>query len=200
MPEGTRRTPTGSEPAVTTAATSDDAPPSATDAVAPGVVVASTGVALASATDPPSSDGEVPDVPRRPGLPRLALVAIVAGSLVLVLAGARSTSGIIGPAFLALVLTITVHPVRRALVRRNVPDWLVAVAVVVSVYLLLISVSLALVVSAGRLAQLLPQYTDEFDKYTAEVTSWLASLGVTEDQASSVGSVDRPEQPGRPHR
>jgi len=181
----------GAEPAVTTAATSDDAPPSATDAVPPGVVVGSPGVALASATDPPSSDRGIPDVPRRPGLPRLALVAIVAGSLVLVLAGARTTSGIIGPAFLALVLTITVHPVRRALVRRNVPDWLVAVAVVVSVYLLLISVSLALVVSAGRLAQLLPQYTDEFDKYTAEVTSWLASLGVTEDQASSVGrSID----------
>ena len=72
------------------------------------------------------------------------------------------------PPFLALVLTITVHPVRRALVRRNVPEWLVAVAVVVSVYLLLISVSVALLVSAGRLAQLLPQYKDEFDTYTAE--------------------------------
>ena len=102
------------------------------------------------------ADGSAPDVPRRAGLPRLALVVIVGGSLVLVLAGARSTAGIIGPAFLALVLTITVHPVRRALVRRHVPDWLVAVAVVLSVYLLLISVSLALVVSAGRLAGCCP--------------------------------------------
>ena len=102
---------------------------------------------------------------------------IVAGSLVLVLAGARETAGIIGPAFLALVLTITVHPVRRALVRRNVPDWLVAIAVVLSVYFLLFSVSIALVISAGRLAELLPQYQDEFSKYTADVTNWLASLG-----------------------
>ena len=115
-------------------------------------------------------------------------MVIVAGSLVLVLAGARSTAGIIGPAFLALVLTITVHPVRRALVRRNVPDWLVAIAVVLSVYFLLFSVSIALVISAGRLAELLPQYKDEIGKYTANVTDWLQSLGITSDQAASVSS------------
>jgi predicted PurR-regulated permease PerM len=142
-------------------------------------------------TGGPASDGEAPDVPRRPGLPRLALVVIVAGSLVLVLAGARETAGIIGPAFLALVLTITVHPVRRALVRRNVPEWLVAIAVVLSVYFLLFSVSIALVISAGRLAALLPQYQDEFTKYTADVTNWLSSLGITKDQATEAGrSID----------
>jgi predicted PurR-regulated permease PerM len=130
----------------------------------------------------------MPDVPRRPGLPRLAMVAIVAGSLVLVLAGARETAGIIGPAFLALVLTITVHPVRRALARRNVPDWLVAVAVVLSVYFLLFSVSIALVISAGQLAELVPQYKDEINKYVTDVTNWLAGLGITKDQASSVSS------------
>jgi predicted PurR-regulated permease PerM len=119
------------------------------------------------------------------------MVAIVGGSLVLVLAGARETSGIIGPAFLALVLTITVHPVRRALVRRHVPEWIVAVAVVLSVYFLLFSVSIALVVSAGRLAELLPQYEDEFTRYTTGISSWLASLGVTTEQATSVGqSID----------
>jgi predicted PurR-regulated permease PerM len=180
----------GPEP-VLAAATTDDAPPTSTDAVEPGAVVVPGDTAVPMATDGPASDDEVPDVPRRPGLPRLAMVAMVAGSLVLVLAGARATAGIIGPAFLALVLTITVHPVRRALVRRNVPEWLVAVAVVLSVYVLLISVSLALVVSAGRLAQLLPQYQDEFTTYTNELTSWLSSLGVSQDQASSVGqSID----------
>jgi predicted PurR-regulated permease PerM len=156
--------------------------------VAPGAFVE-------AAPAPPSVelvDDAAPDVPRRPGLPRLAMVAIVAGSLVLVLAGARATAGIIGPAFLALVLTITVHPVRRALVRRRVPDWLVAVAVVLSVYLLLVSVSLALVVSAGRLAELLPQYKDEFSTYTDQLTTWLSSLGVTTDQAGSIGKAVDP--------
>jgi AI-2 transport protein TqsA len=178
----------GASPSATTAS-SHDGPPPATVAVVAGAV-AVPGNPTAATTVAAAGHG-VPDVPRRAGLPRLAMVAIVAGSLVLVLAGARSTAGIIGPAFLALVLTITVHPVRRALVRRNVPEWLVAIAVVVSVYLLLISVSVALLVSAGRLAQLLPQYRDEFDKYTAQISSWLASLGVTKDQASSVGeSID----------
>jgi AI-2 transport protein TqsA len=189
---------TGREP-VLTAAPTDDAPPASTDVVEPGAVAGSgatsdVGPADAVAgvvTGGPASDGEAPDVPRRPGLPRLALVVIVAGSLVLVLAGARETAGIIGPAFLALVLTITVHPVRRALVRRNVPEWLVAIAVVLSVYFLLFSVSIALVISAGRLAALLPQYQDEFTKYTADVTNWLSSLGITKDQATEAGrSID----------
>jgi AI-2 transport protein TqsA len=189
---------TGREP-VLTAAPTDDAPPASTDVVEPRAVAGSgamsdVGPADAVAgvvTGGPASDGEAPDVPRRPGLPRLALVVIVAGSLVLVLAGARETAGIIGPAFLALVLTITVHPVRRALVRRNVPEWLVAIAVVLSVYFLLFSVSIALVISAGRLAALLPQYQDEFTKYTADVTNWLSSLGITKDQATEAGrSID----------
>jgi AI-2 transport protein TqsA len=189
---------TGREP-VRTSAPTDDAPPASTDVVEPGAVAGSgatsdVGPADAVAgvvTGGPASDGEAPDVPRRPGLPRLALVVIVAGSLVLVLAGARETAGIIGPAFLALVLTITVHPVRRALVRRNVPEWLVAIAVVLSVYFLLFSVSIALVISAGRLAALLPQYQDEFTKYTADVTNWLSSLGITKDQATEAGrSID----------
>ena len=175
----------GASPPATTVSSHDDGPPSATDAVVAGAV-AVPGDRPPRTTVVPAGDG-VPDILRRAGLPRLAMVVIVAGSLVLVLAGARSTAGIIGPAFLALVLTITVHPVRRALVRRNVPEWLVAVAVVVSVYLLLISVSVALLVSAGRLAQLLPQYKGEFDTYTAQLSSWLTSLGVTQDQASSVG-------------
>jgi AI-2 transport protein TqsA len=180
----------GSEPAPASSPTASphDGPPSATVTVAPGAFVE-------PAPAPPSVglvDDAAPDVPRRPGLPRLAMVAIVAGSLVLVLAGARATAGIIGPAFLALVLTITVHPVRRALVRRRVPDWLVAVAVVLSVYLLLVSVSLALVVSAGRLAELLPQYKDEFSTYTDQLTTWLSSLGVTTDQAGSIGKAVDP--------
>ena len=185
----------GHEPAAR-AAVIGDVPPSTTDPVVPGAVgepgfvadvTTPDAVAPVGAASPASADA-VPDVPRRPGLPRLAMVAIVGGSLVLVLAGARETAGIIGPAFLALVLTITVHPVRRALARRNVPDWLVAVAVVLSVYFLLFSVSIALVISAGQLADLVPQYKDEIDKYTADVTNWLAGLGITKDQASSVGS------------
>ncbi|MFL6152605.1 MAG: AI-2E family transporter [Ornithinibacter sp.] len=188
----------GPRPATRTTAVGD-VPPSTTDAVVPGAVGVPGAVpgettpdaAVEVDPDPTASAEPVPDVPRRPGLPRLAMVAIVGGSLVLVLAGARETAGIIGPAFLALVLTITVHPVRRALVRRNVPEWVVALAVVLSVYFLLFSVSIALVVSAGRLAALLPQYEDEFTKYTADISTWLASLGVTKDQATSVGrSID----------
>ena len=115
-------------------------------------------------------------------LPRLALVLLVTASLTVTLAGLRATAGIIGPAFLALVLTITVHPVRRWLVRRSVPNWLASLVVVLTVYALLAAMTLALVVSVGRLAALVPEYQDVFAGYVASVSDWLAGLGVSEEQ------------------
>ena len=90
-------------------------------------------------------------------LPRIALVLLVAASLTVTLAGARAVSDIIGPTVLALVLTITVHPLRRRLVRRGMAEWLVSLIAVISVYFLLLGVSLAVVYSIGRLAALIPE-------------------------------------------
>lgn len=59
-------------------------------------------------------------------LPRSALVLLVVASLTVALAGVRAAADIVGPAVLALVLIITVHPVRRRLVRRGLPEWLVS--------------------------------------------------------------------------
>ncbi|MDN5804521.1 MAG: AI-2E family transporter, partial [Microlunatus sp.] len=53
-----------------------------------------------------------------------AVTVLVAGASALVLVvGLRYFSGIIGPLFLALVLTVTVHPLRRALSRGRLPGW-----------------------------------------------------------------------------
>ena len=124
-------------------------------------------------------------------LPRTALVLIVAASIVIVLAGVRATADIIGPAVLALVLTITVHPIRRRLVRRGLPEWLVSLAVVVSVYLLLIGVSVSVVYSLGRLAALVPSYAADLQTYVDDISGWLKDQGIGEQQvASMAGSLD----------
>lgn len=158
-----------------------------------------TGSADPHPAQPPPPDPTASDVGTASGfpgdvlrlLPRIALVLLVTASLTVTLAGLRATSGLIGPTFLALVLTITVHPVRRHLVRRGWPEWLVSVVVVLAVYAMLFSVTLALVVSVGRLAAIVPQYEDVFAGYVQSFADWLGGLGVSAEQLSRMTeSVD----------
>jgi predicted PurR-regulated permease PerM len=119
-------------------------------------------------------------------LPRAALVLLAAAALTVVLAGLRATAGIVGPAVLALVLVVTVHPIRRPLLRRGLPSWLVSLIVIVTVYLLLIGVLVSVVYAIGRLAALLPSYTSDFQGYARDVGSWLEDRGVGRNQASAM--------------
>lgn len=124
-------------------------------------------------------------------LPRIVLVLLVTAGLTVTLAGARATAGIIGPTVLALVLTITVHPIRRRMVRRGLPEWLVSLTVVLSVYILLLSVTVSLVFAIGRLAALIPGYTADLDAYLADAAAWLEEQGVgTEQVEAMTGALD----------
>lgn len=122
-------------------------------------------------------------------LPRIALVLLVAASLTISLAGARAVSDIIGPTVLALVLTITVHPLRRRLVRRGMAEWLVSLIAVVSVYFLLLGVTLAVIYSIGRLAALIPAYTADLERYVTDLADWLVGLGMGEDQIAAMADA-----------
>ncbi|HSO64064.1 MAG TPA: AI-2E family transporter [Ornithinibacter sp.] len=160
--------------------------------------MSTTGTADPDPAQPPRAGSTAPDAGTAPEagtesgfpgsilrlLPRVALVLLVTASLTITLAGLRATAGLIGPTFLALVLTITVHPARRTLVRRGWPEWLVSVVVVLAVYAMLLSVTLALVVSMGQLASLVPQYEDVFAGYVESFADWLGGLGVSAEQLS----------------
>src|SRR5688572_29456539 len=122
-------------------------------------------------------------------LPRIALVLLVLASLTIGLAGARAISDIIGPTVLALVLTITVHPLRRWLVHRGMPEWLVSLIAVVSVYVLLLGVSLAVVYSIGRLGALIPEYRADLEQYVADLGGWLEGLGMGEEQIAAMAEA-----------
>ena len=54
------------------------------------------------------------------------------------LAGARSIGDIIGPVFLALVLTVTLHPIRLWLERTRLPGWAVSVLMLLAAYLVIV--------------------------------------------------------------
>ncbi len=140
-------------------------------------------------TTPVASRG--PLTSGRPSVPRGLLVLLGGAAAVVVLAGLKASASIVGPAFLALVLTIVVHPLRRWLAGRGVPSWLVSLLCILTVYLLLLGLSLSVILATARFAGLLPKYQAQFSDLVGGVGDALDSAGVTQAQIDQVlGAFD----------
>ena len=115
-------------------------------------------------------------------LPRGVVVLLGAAGAVLTTAGLRGTSEIVGPVFLALVLTIAVSPLRRLLVRRGLPVWIAALVALVTVNAFLLGIAAAVALSVAKLATLLPSYQENFAELVADIRGWLADRGIGDQQ------------------
>jgi len=113
---------------------------------------------------------------------------------VIIVAGLRSISDLVAPAFLALVLTICAHPLRGWLVRRRVPGWLATTAVIVTVYVVLLVLVLSLLASVARLAELLPTYKQDLENLVSDATTWLSKFGVGSNQVDAIVKALDPGQ------
>jgi AI-2 transport protein TqsA len=121
---------------------------------------------------------------------RTSRLLLTAAAAVIVIAGLKAASDIVGPLFLALSLTIVFHPMRVSLERR-IPSWAASIVVLVAAYVLILLLTLSLVVAIGRLAVLIPSYAPQLNDYVDDVGSWLNDAGVGEDQVAAVtGAVD----------
>ncbi len=116
---------------------------------------------------------------------RTTRLLISAACVVIVIAGIRSAAGLVGPVMLALALTIVFHPLRAAL-KRRLPVWAASVVVLIAAYVLILALTLALVVSVGRLAALIPTYAPDLDELSASVGDRLADLGMAAPQTEAV--------------
>ena len=124
--------------------------------------------------------------PSRPNtLPRLLTVLLGLAAVVVSVAGTKAFAGTLGPAFLALVLVITVQPVQARLRQRNVPSWLTVFVLLLLVYAIILSMLAALTMAVSRLATLLPAYGPQFTDLLNQATDRLDELGIGEDQLRS---------------
>src|ERR1700712_512471 len=152
---------------------------------------------------PPLSDDADPDVisevellPASPrgvlNLPRGLVIALGLASAVVVAAGIHAIPNILGPVFMAIVLVVTVDPIRSGLIRRGAPKWLATLAVILGIYVIVIGLFLAAIVGIAQLAALLPQYADQFQSELDGIKSWLAGIGVSQaDIQNALSSVDK---------
>jgi len=133
-----------------------------------------------------ADDAATAPAPAPAKLPRGLIILGTLAAVSITVAGLRGASGILGPIFLALVLTILVHPVRTRVLARGAPAWLGTVTAMVTVYLLLLGLGAALVVAVGRFATLVPTYADDFDGLIDDVRTGLSNAGVGSDQTKNL--------------
>ena len=120
--------------------------------------------------------------------PRWLIVLMGTAAATITIAGLRGISDLIGPVFLALVLTIAAHPLRGWLQRKRLPGWLATLVMTVTVYIFLLVFAFALVLATAEFAALLPTYKDQLASTVQDVTSWLTNFGVKEAEIEAIAS------------
>src|SRR3569623_1310945 len=114
--------------------------------------------------------------------PRAYLILVGTAAAVIVAAGIGAAARLIGPAFLAWVIVVVIAPVGRRL--RGA--WLATAVLVVRVYGVVGVMAGVVVVSAARLATVLPQYAAEADGLRRGLGTLLATYGIGPDQVRAV--------------
>jgi predicted PurR-regulated permease PerM len=125
-------------------------------------------------------------------LPRGVIVLLGLACAVVVVAGLKWTATIIAPVMLALMLTVTASPLGTWLRRRGAPAWVAALALVVTVYVVLFGLGGALVLSVTRLVDLMPQYQQQFAQLRTDAVQALADLGIDTQQLQDLAGKIQP--------
>ena len=139
--------------------------------------------------DGPAVAGPPGVVLRAVVLPRTLIILMQLAAAVVVVAGIRSASWLVGPVFLALVIVITVHPLTARLRDRGLPGWAATTLLVLVVYGVLVVLAGVVVVSLARLATLLPSYTAQFNDLLSSITAKLAGFGVGAAQLREIAGT-----------
>jgi predicted PurR-regulated permease PerM len=134
----------------------------------------------------PEPEAREPHPPEPHVVPRwLVLLAGLAAATVAV-AGLRSVAWLVAPVLLALVVVIALAPVQSWLLRHGAPRWLSATVLLVLVWGVLLGFVALLVLSAGQLAALLPDYTGQAEALLADAVRNLRSAGLVSGQLSDL--------------
>jgi predicted PurR-regulated permease PerM len=112
-------------------------------------------------------------------------VLLTAAGAVLVVAGLHQIAGIIAPIFLALVLTVAVHPLDGMLRRWGAAPWAALTLTLATIYLILIFLVGAAAFSVARLATVLPEYKGRAQELVDNVSQGLSHLGIGGQQAGA---------------
>ncbi|MCC3301430.1 AI-2E family transporter [Arthrobacter sp. zg-Y895] len=129
-----------------------------------------------------------------PAFPRSAVILLTLAGAAIAAFGLAAVSGIFTPAFLALVLTLCVHPLRQWLQRRGIPRGLATGSAIAAVFALLAGFAAVLVAALAQFSALLPQFAPQIAQAGASISSLLTAAGFGAEQ---VQAVEDSFNPGR---
>ncbi len=123
-------------------------------------------------------------------MPRAVILMLGLAGTVIVVAGMKAFASIIGPTFLALILTVAVHPLHNWLRRKGCPSWVGVAAALVVVYGILVGLTVALALSVAQFATILPDYRAKLDELLARGRELLEARGVGADEVQQALNID----------
>jgi AI-2 transport protein TqsA len=122
------------------------------------------------------------DVTYRPVFPRGLIILLGIAAALVVALGMRQFSNILGPVFMALVLSIAVHPIRGLAAHYHLPAWLGMILSLITVYLIVFGLFAILVIAGIQFASLLQSYGPQFQAFLQDASQALQSVGVSQEK------------------
>ncbi len=128
-----------------------------------------------------------PKAPKaRFALPRATIILLSLAGATVAAFGLAAISSVSGPVLFALVLTITVQPVRVALEKRGVPRGVATGSVILAVFALLLGFLGAMFLALGQFASLLPQFAPQLQEFAASIGDLLERVGFGPQQVQDI--------------
>ena len=94
----------------------------------------------------------------------------------------RQFANILGPVFMALVLSIAVHPIHRLAARYHLPAWLGMILSLIAVYAIVFGLFTILVIAGIQFASLLQSYGPQFQAFLQQASQALQSVGISQEK------------------
>jgi AI-2 transport protein TqsA len=134
------------------------------------------------------------EVSNRWALPRGLIILLGVAAALGAALGLREFSKILGPVFLALVLSIAVHPVRRFADRHRLPAWLGVILSLLAVYAIVAGLFAILVIAGIQFATLLQDYAPQFQAFLRQAVQVLESVGVSQQKLQDLANQLSPSK------
>lgn len=141
-----------------------------------------------------SMSSEDMEVSNRWALPRGLIILLGVAAALGAALGLREFSTILGPVFLALVLSIAVHPVRRFADRHAWPAWLGVILSLLAVYAIVAGLFAILVIAGIQFATLLQDYAPQFQAFLQQAVQVLESVGVSQQKLQDLANQLSPSK------
>lgn len=122
----------------------------------------------------------------RPRYPRGTIILVGLAALTVTSIGISGIRGILGPVLLTLILVICANPIRTVLQKRGVPSGVATLAVMLAVAGLLVAFVWIVLIALGQFVAMLPTYSSQFSDIGTDVTGWLTSVGVGQEQIQAL--------------